>query len=192
MPILIAGLVIFLGLHSLRIFADDWRTARIAQIGRNAWRGLYSLVSVIGFGLIVWGFSIARQEPVFIWFPPVWTRHAAALLVLISFILITAAYVPGNSIKARVGHPMLAGTKIWALAHLMANGTLNDIVLFASFLVWAIVLFAVSRRRDRAAGTTYPRLGIGRDITTVVIGFIAWGLFAHFGHQWLIGVNPFA
>ncbi|MBV8633506.1 MAG: NnrU family protein [Burkholderiaceae bacterium] len=191
MLVMIVGLVVFLGVHSLRIFADGWRTAQIARLGGNAWRGLYSLVSLAGFGLIVWGFSIARQTPVFVWLPPVFMRHIAAPLVLISFILITAAYVPGNGIKARIGHPMLAGTKVWAFAHLLANGTLNDMILFGAFLVWAIALFVVSRRRDRAAGVTYPRLGTGRTALTVVIGAIAWLLFALFGHRMLIGVNPF-
>lgn len=192
MPILIAGLVIFLGLHSLRIFADDWRTAQIARMGKLPWRGFYSIVSLIGFVLIVWGFGIARQSPVVIWSPPVWTRHVAALLVLVSFILVTAAYVPGNRFKAKIGHPMVAGVKIWALAHLLANGTLNDIVLFGAFLVWSIVLFAVLRRRDRAAGVTYPVLGAGRSVITIVIGALAWAFFVHFGHRWLIGVSPFA
>jgi uncharacterized membrane protein len=192
MPVLIAGLIVFLGLHSLRIFADGWRSAQIARMGHNAWRGLYSLVSLAGFALIVWGFGMARLAPIVVWSPPVVMRHVAALLVLIAFILIAAAYVPGNGIKARVGHPMLAGTKVWAVGHLLANGTLNDIILFGAFLVWAIVLFAVSRRRDRAAGVAYPSLGTGRTVLTVVIGFVAWGVFAHFLHLWLIGVSPFA
>lgn len=192
MLVMIAGLVVFLGLHSLRLFADGWRTRQIARMGKLPWRGAYSLVSLVGFGLIVWGFGMARQAPEMVWFPPTFMRHIAALLVLFAFILITAAYVPGNGIKARVGHPMLAGVKIWALAHLLANGSLHDIILFAAFLIWAIVLFAVSRRRDRAAGVSYPNLGARRTAATVVIGALAWAFFAHFAHQWLIGVNPFA
>jgi uncharacterized membrane protein len=192
MIIMIAGLIVFLGVHSLRIFADGWRTAQIARMGRLPWRGVYSLVSLAGFGLIVWGFGMARREPVLIWSPPLFLHHAMALLVLIAFILVAATYVPGNGIKARVGHPMLAGVKIWALAHLLANGSLNDIILFGAFLVWAIVLFAVSRRRDRAAGVSYPALGAGRTILTVVIGVAAFLVFAFYGHALLIGVSPFA
>ena len=192
MLVLIAGLILFLGLHSLRIFAYNWRAAQIARMGNLTWRGLYSVVSLVGLALIVWGFSMARQSPDVIWSPPLWTRHLAALLVLVSFILITAAYVPGNRFKAKIGHPMVAGVKIWALAHLLANGTLNDIVLFGAFLIWSIVLFAVSRRRDRAAGVTYPVLGVGRTVITVIIGALAWAFFVHFGHRWLIGVSPFA
>ena len=191
MLIMIAGLIVFLGVHSVRIFAGGWRTAQIARMGALSWRGVYSLVSLAGFALIVWGFGMARLDPLVVWSPPTYMRHVAALLVLIAFILITAAYVPGNGIKARVGHPMLAGTKAWAFAHLLANGTLNDIILFGAFLVWAIALFAVSRRRDRAAGVTYPALGAGHTVLTVVIGALAWGLFAHVLHRMLIGVDPF-
>ncbi|HEX8957172.1 MAG TPA: NnrU family protein [Burkholderiaceae bacterium] len=192
MLVMIAGLIVFLGVHSLRIFADGWRTAQIARMGRLPWRGLYSLVSLAGFALVVWGYGMSRLEPVVVWSPPIFMRHLTALLVLIAFILVVAAYVPGNGIKARIGHPMLAGIKIWALGHLLANGTLNDIVLFGSFLIWSIALFAVSRRRDRAAGVAYPVAGTGRTALTVVVGAIAWLLFAMIGHRLLIGVNPFA
>ncbi len=191
MLVLIAGLLVFLGVHSLRIFADGWRTAQIARMGRLPWRGVYSLVSLAGFALIVWGFGMARLDPIMVWAPPTYMRHVAALLVLIAFILVTAAYVPGNGIKSRVGHPMLAGVKLWAFAHLLANGTLNDIILFGTFLIWAIVLFVVSRRRDRAAGVSYPTFGTGRAALTVAIGAVAWALFAHVLHRLLIGVNPF-
>jgi len=191
MLVLIAGLLVFLGVHSLRIFADGWRTAQIARMGRLPWRGVYSLVSLAGFALIVWGFGMARLDPIVVWAPPTYMRHVAALLVLIAFILVTAAYVPGNGIKSRVGHPMLAGVKLWAFAHLLANGTLNDIILFGTFLIWAIVLFVVSRRRDRAAGVSYPTFGTGRTALTVAIGAVAWALFAHVLHRLLIGVNPF-
>ncbi len=191
MLVMIAGLIVFLGVHSLRIFADDWRTAQIARMGRLPWRGVYSLVSLASFALIVWGFGMSRLDPILVWTPPTFMRHVAALLVLIAFILITAAYVPGNVIKTRVGHPMLAGVKVWALAHLLANGTLNDIILFGAFLIWSIALFVVSRRRDRAAGVTYPAFGTGRTALTVAVGAVAWGLFAHVGHRLLIGVNPF-
>jgi uncharacterized membrane protein len=192
MLILILGLLLFLGAHSICIFANGWRSRQIERLGAMPWKGLYALVSIAGFILIVWGFSLARATPVVLWVPPLWTRHLAAALMLPAFVLLVAAYVPGNRLKSKIGHPMLAATKAWALAHLLANGTLADVVLFGSFLIWAIADFAVSRRRDRAAGITYPAAaGVGRDVTTVVIGIIAFVLFAHFGHEWLIGVRPF-
>jgi len=152
MTILILGLIIFLGLHSIRIFAEDWRNTLRAKMGALPWRGLYSVVSITGLLLIIWGYSLARQAPVVIWIPPLFTRHLAALLAVIAFIFIAAAYVPRNGIKAKLHHPMTLGIKTWALAHLIANGTLHDIILFGSFLLWSILLFRASRRRDAAAG----------------------------------------
>jgi len=190
MTLLVLGLLLFLGTHSIRIFADGWRTAQIARLGAGPWKGLYALASLAGFVLIVYGFGLARAAPVVLWTPPVWTRHVTALLMMIAFILLTAAYVRGNHLNAAIGHPMLAATKIWALAHLLANGNVAHVVLFGAFLAWSIVAFASSRRRDRAAGTKYPAPGAGRDLLTVVIGLVAWGLFAHYGHLWLIGVKP--
>jgi len=192
MLLLIVGLVIFLGTHSVRIFADAWRTRQVERIGAMRWKGLLSLVSLAGFVLVCWGFGIARSQSIAIWAPPAWTHHLAALLVLFAFILLAATHLPGTHIKAAVGHPMTAAVKIWALAHLLANGTLADIVLFGSFLAWSIAAFASARRRDRAAGTTYPATGFGRDAVAVVAGVLAWGIFARYLHLWLIGVSPMA
>jgi len=191
MLVLVLGLLLFLGVHSIRIVADSWRTAQIAKIGAGTWKGMYSVVSLIGFGLIIWGFGMARMAPELIWSPPVWTRHLAGTLMIIASILIVAAYVPGTAIKARIGHPMLAGTKTWALAHLIANGTLADIVLFGAFLAWAIAAFVSSRKRDRAAGVTYPKIGPIRDVLAVVIGIAVWALIAFYAHARVIGVSPF-
>jgi uncharacterized membrane protein len=191
MILLLIGLVVFLGTHSLRIFADGWRTQQVARLGEMPWKALYALVALAGFVLIVIGYGDARLAPVVLWTPPLWTRHVAALLTVPAFILLVAAYVPGTRIKARVGHPMLLGTKFWALAHLLANGNLADVVLFGSFLAWAVVLFIKSRRRDRASGTTYPALGASRDAIAVVVGLVAWALFAFVLHVMLIGVAPF-
>jgi uncharacterized membrane protein len=191
MSILILGLVLFLGIHSSRILAPALRNRVIAQRGEGAWKGPYALLSLAGFALIIWGYGLARQDPVLLWTPPVWTRHLAALLVLVAFVLVTAAYVPGNGIKARLHHPMVLGVKVWAFAHLIANQTLADALLFGSFLVWAIVAFAASRRRDRLEGTVYPPGLAGRTALTVVIGIVGWAVFAFWGHAWLIGVRPF-
>ncbi len=192
MTILILGLAIFLGTHSIRIFADDWRTAQRARSGENAWKLGYALVSLIGFGLIIWGFGLARQEPVVIWTPPTAMRHIAALLTAISFVLVTAAYVPRNSIKAALHHPMVLGVNVWALAHLLANGTLAAIILFGSFLVWAIFSFSAARKRDRSAGTQYPAGTMVGTVAVVAVGIAAWAVFALWLHGRWIGVQPFA
>jgi uncharacterized membrane protein len=191
MTILILGIIIFLGIHSIRIVADDWRTAQLARMGEGPWKGIYSLGSAVGLGLIVWGFGMARAEPVVLWSAPAWTRHAAALLTLVSFILITAAYVRGNRIKTVLGHPMLAGVKVWAFGHLIANGRLADVLLFGAFLLWSALCYRAAWRRDRAAGTRYPEGKVVNDAIVVVVGIVVWLLFAFYLHGWLIGVKPY-
>ena len=188
---LILGLVIFLGVHSLRMVADGWRTQTRARLGEGAFKGVYSVISVLGFALLVWGFGQARQMPVQLWSPPTFMRHLALLLTLISFVLLAAAYVPGNTIKARVHHPMVLGVKVWAFGHLLANGNLAHVVLFGSFLAWAVWNFVASRRRDRAQGVQYPPGTGGATAVTVVVGVGAWLIFALVLHGWLIGVRPF-
>lgn len=191
MTALILGLVIFLSVHSVRIFAEGWRGGVRARVGENAYKGVYTLLSLAGFALIAWGYGQARLAPVVLWTPVLWTRHLAALLMLVSFVLLAAAYVPKNGVKAAVHHPMVLGVKVWALAHLLANHTLADLLLFGSFLVWAVLNFRAARQRDRAAGTRYPAGTAAGTFTTVVAGVIAWAVFAFWAHGWLIGVRPF-
>lgn len=191
MGILIVGLVVFLGSHSVRIFADEWRTRQMSKVGENAWKGMYSLVSIAGFVLIVWGFGQARQHPVLLYVPPIWLRHLNALLTLAALILVAAAYVPRNHLKAAIGHPMLAGVKVWAFGHLLATGMLHDLVLFGSFLAWAVVNFVVSRRRDRLLGVTYPAGTITGDLLMLAAGIGAWAAFAFWAHVRWIGMAPF-
>ncbi|HQY09988.1 MAG: NnrU family protein [Burkholderiales bacterium] len=190
MSALLLGLLVFLGVHSLRIVAPAWREAQIARRGEGPWKGLYSLASAVGLGLIVWGYAQSRTAPVDLWMPPLWTRHLAVLLVWPAFILLTAAYVPGTRIKARLHHPMLLGIKIWAAAHLLANGRLADLLLFGGFLLWAVLDFRSARGRDRAAGTPYPPGNGAKDGVALVIGTLAWAVFAFWAHAWLFGVAP--
>jgi len=190
LPVLILGLVVFLGLHATRIFADDWRSARIASLGERNWKLAYSIASGIGLALIVWGYGMARTEPVVLWNPPLWTRHLASLLVLIAFILFAAAYTPRNHLKAALGHPMYAGIKAWAFAHLISNGTLADLLLFGGFLAWSVAGFRSARIRDRKAQVTYSAGTPRGTVITLVVGTIAWAIFAFFLHGPLIGVRP--
>jgi uncharacterized membrane protein len=188
--ILILGLVLFLGVHSVRIVADGWRTATIGRIGALPWTAVYTLLSVAGLVLIVWGFGLARQQPVQLWMPPRGMRHLASLLTLIAFILLAAAYVPRNAIKARLHHPMVLGVKVWALAHLLANGNVAHVVLFGAFLLWAVLSFRAARARDRAAGTVYLAGTPAGTAITVVVGAVAWAVFAFWAHGYLIGIRP--
>lgn len=190
MAYLLLGLLLFLGTHSIRIFADDWRTRQFARLGEKRWKGWYSIVALGGFALLVWGYGQTRLAPVDLWNPPLWTRHLALLLMLPAFVLLVAAYVPGNRIKAALGHPMVAGTKLWAFAHLLANGRLGDVVLFGAFLAWAVLSFVAARKRDRRAGTRYPALGAWRDVKVLIVALLGWVAFTFWGHQWLIGVAP--
>lgn len=190
MAFLILGLVIFLGVHSIRIFASDWRRRQITRLGEGPWKGLYALISLIGLVLIVVGFGAARMNPVLLYVPPAWLRHLNSVFTLIAFVLVAAAYVPRNHFKQGIGHPMLAGIKAWALGHLLSIGMLRDVVLFGAFLAWAILDFAASRRRDRAGGAVYPAGTLAGDILTIVAGVIVWALVAFWLHQLLIGMNP--
>jgi uncharacterized membrane protein len=190
MALLIVGLLLFLGAHSVRLFADNWRAATIARIGAGPWKGLYTLVSVAGFVLIIWGYAAARRAPVDLWWPPAWTYSVAAVLSAVSFVLIAAAYVPRNHFKEKIGHPMVAGVKVWALAHLISNGRLADVLLFGGFLVWAVLMFTHLRRRDRAAAVTYPAGTVAGDVIAVASGVAIAVLFAWRLHAWLIGVQP--
>jgi len=188
---LVAGLVLFLGAHSVRVFADGWRTSMIASVGEKPWKGVYSLLSLAGFALIVVGYGQSRQSPITLWGqPPVATRHLAALLTLLAFVLLAAAYVPGNQLKAKLHHPMVLGVKVWAVAHLLANNTLADVALFGGFLLWAVFDYRSARQRDRAQGTVYPAGTGARTALTVVVGAVAWAVFAFWLHRLLIGVSP--
>jgi uncharacterized membrane protein len=189
---LIFGLVLFLGVHSARVFAEGPRRAFIAQRGANAWKGLYTVLSLAGFALLVWGYGQARQQPVVLWTAPTALRHAASPLMLVSFVLLAAAYVPGNTIKAKLHHPMTLAVKVWAFAHLIANNTLADLLMFGGFLAWSVAVFAAARRRDRAEGVTYAPGTMARTVAAVGVGGIAWIVFALWLHGPLIGVAPFA
>lgn len=187
---LILGLVIFLGVHSLRIAAEGWRSAQIARMGAQRWKLVYTVLSLLGFGLIVWGFGLARQTPVALWAVPKGMNHLAALLTLLAFVLLAAAYVPGNAIKAKLRHPMILSVKVWALAHLVANNTLAELLLFGGFLLWAVLCFRAARQRDR----DHPpgplnSTPIGTALT-VLIGAAAWAGFAFWAHAAWIGVRP--
>ncbi|KVH60475.1 NnrU family protein [Burkholderia cepacia] len=191
MLVLILGLAIFLGVHSIRIVADGWRSATIERIGEKGWKGPYAIASIIGFVLIVWGYGIARQGATLLWVSPVGVRHLTGMLTAIAFVLIAASYVPGNRIKTLVGHPMVAGVAVWAIAHLLANGTLHAVVLFGAFFVWSLVDFVVWRARDRREGVRYPAGRLSGDVLAIVAGLVVWAVFVLFLHGWLIGVRPF-
>lgn len=189
MSLLIVGLVLFLGVHSVAILAPAFRTRAIQRLGEGTWKGLYALLSLIGFVLICYGFGMARQAPVILYSPPTWLRHVALLLMLPVFPLIVAAYLPGR-IKAAAKHPMLAAVKLWAFAHLLANGMLADVLLFGGFLAWAVVdRISMKRRAVPQALRTAPP-GPWNDAIAVVLGLAIYVLLIEWGHVRLFGVSP--
>jgi uncharacterized membrane protein len=190
MALLILGLVLFLGVHSTRIVADGWRSSMVARLGPLKWKGLYALLSIIGFVVLIYGYRLARQETMVLWTSPWWMKHVTALLMMFAFILFVSAYVPRNSFKARLHHPQVLSVKVWALSHLLATGIAAGVVLFGGFLIWAVLSFRAARQRDRAAGTVYPPgNAIGTSIA-IAAGLVAWSVFALLLHGPLIGVRP--
>jgi uncharacterized membrane protein len=187
MTLLILGLVLFLGVHSIAIVSVAARDHWAAALGLNAWRGLYSLLSLAGFILLVIGYAEARQAPVLLYVPPGWMRHVVFALMLPVFPLLIAAYLPGR-IKARLKHPMLAAVKIWALAHLLANGMLADVLLFGGFLLWAVVARVSFKRRVQKLMMPLPKPSGRNDAIAVVLGLALYVLTLFWLHRLLVGV----
>lgn len=190
MAALIAGLFVFIGVHSVRIVADDCRTRLIEKTGLSTYRAMHGALSLLGLVLIIAGFGAARAASVQLWQPPPWLVHFAIALTVPSFLLMAASVVPATRIRSKVGHPLLLGVKVWAMAHLLANGTLADVILFGAFLLWSVAAYSSARRRDRKAGAVFPVGSPWRDVTVVIGGLIAWAVFAIWLHPLLIGVAP--
>jgi uncharacterized membrane protein len=194
---LILGLILFLGAHSVRIWADGWRDQTIEAYGEKAFKGVYALVSILGFYLLVVGYGEARLQTVALWNPPIFTKHISMLLMLLSSILLVATYIPRNHFKMRLGHPMVLSVKVWALSHLLANGNLADLVLFGSFLIWAVLNFRSARARDRAhvenSDAKEDDLRKPNLLATLIALFGGMGLWAVITfvlHAKVVGVAP--
>jgi len=197
---LILGLVLFLGVHALRVFAEGTRERLIGSMGPFVYKAFYSIVSIIGLLLIVSGYAAARTEPIILYTPPMGMAHAASLLTLIAFVLLAAAYIPGNMILRKLKHPMTLAVKVWAFAHLLSNGTLADVLFFGGFLVWSVLVYRSARRRppvENPGLSNLPAVIASRppsmlaSLLTLVVGIGAWAWFAFQGHALLIGVAPF-
>ena len=188
MTLLLIGLVLFLGIHSVSIVAPAWRDAQVAARGEAAWKGLYSVASAVGLGLMIYGYGLARQAPVVLYTPPAGMRHVALLLMLPVFPLWLAASLPGR-IKTAAKHPMLSGVKLWALAHLLANGGLADAVLFGGFLAWAVA-DRISFKHRVARPVPGAKPGPWNDLIAVVGGLAIYAALLFGLHRWLIGVSP--
>jgi uncharacterized membrane protein len=189
MSLLIIGLIIFLGSHSSRIFAEPWRNHMIDRLGEVKWKGLYTIASLIGLVLVVIGYGQARQAPIVLWQPATYLIHISILLNLVAFIFLAASSPSNNAIRLKLKHPMILGVKVWALAHLLANGTLVDLILFGSFLLWAVLDFRSARKRPIHMPEKVV-ISTKATITVVVTGIVIWAAFIFGLHQYLIGVSP--
>jgi uncharacterized membrane protein len=186
MTTLLIGLALFLGVHSISIVNVAWRDDVVTRIGKRSWQALYSVVVLAGLILIIYGYGLARQAPVLLYVPPLWLRNLTLLLMLPVFILLLAPYLPGR-IKMIVPHPMLLATKLWALAHLFANGTLADVVLFGSLILWAGMDRVSMKRRDSRPVPGLPASG-WNDLLVFLLASVLYVAFIGGVHSWLIGV----
>lgn len=186
MWVLILGLIVFFAIHSVRMVAGDFRATQLDANPRR-WKGIYSLLSAVGLGLIIWGWVLFRPEAPQMFEPPTWGRHLAMLLVWIAFVVLAAAEMPAGRIKYWVKHPMLLGVMLWALAHLLANGDLASLLLFGSFLIYALVnRVAVIGRGDPAPAILRSR----SDLIALIAGTVLYGIVVVWLHGWLFGVSP--
>lgn len=191
MLVLVVGLVVFLGVHSVSIVAPGWRSATVARLGDKPWKGLYAIAAAVGLTLVIVGYGLARREPVVLYAPPAALRHLALLVMLPVFPLLFAAYLPGR-IRRAAKHPMLLAVKLWAVAHLLANGNLADVLLFGGFLAWAVADRISVKRRPALEAHEVPAAPPrpANDAIAVVSGLAVYALFLFWAHRWVIGVSP--
>jgi uncharacterized membrane protein len=185
MTMLIAGLLLFLGGHLLRVVAPDFRAGMIARLGPWGWKAAYSLPALAGFVLLVLGYDAARWTSPVLWDSPPWTRMVATLVMAPVLVVFVSAYLPGK-IRESLRHPMLLATIAWAAVHLLANGRVADLVLFGSFLAWALVVTLAAWRRPQPAPAG-PNAALF-DLVAVLVGVAAWMLLIRGGHVWLVGM----
>lgn len=191
MALLVIGLILFLGIHLIRVVAPGFRQSMIDSVGKSAWRGIYSVASIATLVLLVYGFGQARQVTGILYSPPVWMAHIAITLMLIAMICLVASLLPAGYIATKTKHPMVLSVKIWAFAHLLANGETSSVLLFAGFLAWGVIMRISLKRRERAGETVLRPFVSGRyDLFAVSIGIVLWGLIIWRLHEWLIGVSP--
>lgn len=189
MALFIIGLVLFLGIHLVRVVAPGMRLRMIAALGDGPYRGVYSVAVILSLCLLIYGFGIARQETGMLYDPPIFLRHITLLLMLIAFIVFAAGFLPSGYIGTYAKHPQVLGVKIWAFAHLLANGGTAEVILFASFLAWGVIMRISYKRRARNGEIAERRYQSWTyDLAAIAIGVMLYGLFFWKLHQWLIGL----
>lgn len=193
MFLLVISLILFFATHSLRLIAPGFRARMIAGMGEGPFKGVYSLVSIVTIAFVAYAFGQARQVTGMLYYPPVWMSHIALTLMLFAMICLAAACLPAGHIVAKTKHPLILAVKIWATAHLLANGETSSVILFASFLAWGVVMRILLKRRARAGEVVSRSFVSARyDIAAVVLGIVLWAALIWKLHEWLIGVQPIA
>ncbi|MCD2180136.1 NnrU family protein [Rhizobium sp. C1] len=193
MALLVFSIVLFLVLHSLRVFAPAWRERTIARMGVKAWRGAYSLLSIASLVLLIYAFGASRAQTPILYTPPMFMTHITLTLMLIAMILLMASILPAGKIAVWVKHPMVTSVKVWAFAHLLSNGELNSVLLFGGFLIWAVLVRISAKRRARA-GEKVVRdfVSTQYDAAAILGGVALYAVILLYLHQMLIGVSPLA
>jgi uncharacterized membrane protein len=191
MSLFIIGLIIFLGSHSCRIFAEPWRNHMIDRLGEVKWKGLYTIISLVGFIIMVIGYGQARQDTLVLWQPNPFLIYIALALNLIAFMFLASSSPSNNAIRLKLKHPMILGVKVWALAHLLSNGTSVNLILFGAFLIWAVLDFRSARKRP-ALMPQQAEISTKATLIAIASGVILWAVFVFGLHQYLIGVSPLA
>lgn len=182
MTFLVCGLILFLGIHSVIIFADQWRNDQVAKLGALTWKIIYSLISIVGIVLMTVGYLEARPQPITIWSPPPWAWQITVYFSLVSLILIAAAYVPNNAIKLKLKDPMLVGVIVWAICHLTTIGSLAGIILFGGFLIWGMIDLISCRARRSKLPPTQEKASVVMTLATIAAGTVAFLPFAHIAY----------
>jgi uncharacterized membrane protein len=190
MSLLILGIILFLGVHLIRVLVPGFRRSMISSLGEPGWKIGYSIASIVTLILLIYGFGLARDATP-IWSPPFWMSHITILLMLFALICFVASLLPAGHIAVRTKHPMVLSVKIWALAHLLSNGDGAAMLLFAAFLAWGVILRISLKRRERAGEISLrPFVSAKYDLYAIVIGIVVWGLIIWKLHEWIIGVSP--
>lgn len=191
MLLLVISLILFFAIHLTRVVAPGWRATVIAARGERMWKLGYTVASIASLALVIHAFGEARQETGILYTPPIWMAHLTSLLMLVAIICLVASLMPPGHIATKTKHPMVLSVKIWALAHLLANGETSSVILFAGFLAWGVVLRIALKRRERSGELVRrPFVSARYDVLAAVIGLVVYLLFIWRLHVWLIGVQP--
>lgn len=187
MSILVVGLLLFLGGHSVRIVAPSFRDAQFARLGEGPWKGLYSLVSLAGLVLLIWGYALARPDAALVYEPPVWMKHVNATIMLLSMLSLGISQVPAGKLKPKLKHPMVLAVLLWSVGHLLANGDMASILLFGGFLAWSVAQLGSYARRNAPVAAPGPA---SNDLIGLGVGLALYLLLLFRAHEWLFGVTP--